>query len=726
MTRSGHHLASRTRDRWRRTLALIVSMVLCGALGLVGAPSATAASLPGGEYLYVALGDQVAVVNTATGAVAAQIGVPGADGALVTGPGNGMVYATSTAGVTVINALTATVVGSMTRPNGVYTSLAVAPDDTRLYALDAAAGLVDIFEPASRTLVGSVILGSASWADLVLVPQRSRLYVSAGSAASLAVIDTTTSMPADDISTTSPGQGMAPSPDGARVYVAEPNQAAPAASLIEAIDTTAGTLANTWGQSSAASDLAVSPSGTTLFAAGAVSPSLGLLVEVDASTGVAGRFAESPGSAFGTPVVSTDGGTLFVPQVALPSVLVVDTATFATSSFTVSAAPQAVTFVDLTTPVFGSAPAATFIVGVAQAFEVIAVGQPAPSLTVTGTLPAGVTFTDTGGGTGRLSGTATVPGVYPLTFTATNASGATVQQFTLTVPVPPGAPTITSLTAGDGSVQVAFAPGTAGSSPTTGYLVRATDFTEPSRGGQTAVGSTSPITVTGLTNEDAYTFTVTALSAGGDSPPSAASDRINVGIPGSITGTPPEGTVGVAYAFTFTVGGVPAPAVALDPSTTLPDGLRFDPGTATISGTPTAAGTTPISISARNGVGTGLFDGNLVIREAPVSEEPTPTPTPPTTPPPYHSPGPWLVKGWLAAAGVWGQVPLCWWASARHCACWPGSAKRCGTPAPGKDLAMLPQWLRSAVTSSGFFIDDRPWIPTSLARLRSWSTLGWS
>ena len=135
----------------------------------------------------------------------------------------------------------------MTRPNGVYTSLAVAPDGTRLYALDAAAGLVDIFEPASHTLVGSVILGSASWADLVLVPQRSRLYVSAGSAASLAVIDTTTSMPADDISTTSPGQGMAPSPDGARVYVAEPNQAAPAASLIEVIDTTAGTLVNTLG-----------------------------------------------------------------------------------------------------------------------------------------------------------------------------------------------------------------------------------------------------------------------------------------------------------------------------------------------------------------------------------------------------------------------------------------------------------------------------------------------
>ena len=121
-------------------------------------------------------------------------------------------------------------------------------------------------------------------------------------------------------------------------------------------------------------------------------------------------------------------------------------------------------------------------------------------------------------------------------------------------------------------------PGTAGSSPTTGYLVRATDFTDPSRGGQTALGSTSPVTVTGLTNTDAYTFTVTALSAGGDSPPSAASDRINVGIPGSITGTPPEGTVGRTYAFTFTVGGVPVPKVALNQSTQLPDGLSFNPG----------------------------------------------------------------------------------------------------------------------------------------------------
>ena len=63
----------------------------------------------------------------------------------------------------------------------------------------------------------------------------------------------------------------------------------------------------------------------------------------------------------------------------------------------------------------------------------------------------------------------------------------------------------------------------------------ATDTTTPANGGQTASGSASPITVTGLTNGDAYTFTVTAHNANGDSSASAASSAV---IPSNVPDAP--------------------------------------------------------------------------------------------------------------------------------------------------------------------------------------------
>ena len=53
-------------------------------------------------------------------------------------------------------------------------------------------------------------------------------------------------------------------------------------------------------------------------------------------------------------------------------------------------------------------------------------GYPAPTLTETGALPPGVTFTDNANGTATLAGTpaAGTQGSYPLTLSATNASGS--------------------------------------------------------------------------------------------------------------------------------------------------------------------------------------------------------------------------------------------------------------------------------------------------------------
>ena len=86
-------------------------------------------------------------------------------------------------------------------------------------------------------------------------------------------------------------------------------------------------------------------------------------------------------------------------------------------------------------PAFTSANNTTFTVGTAGNFSVTASGPPAPTITRSGALPTGVTFTD--GTTPRaLSGTPASgqAGTYPLTFTAANGTlpNAT-QNFTLTI-----------------------------------------------------------------------------------------------------------------------------------------------------------------------------------------------------------------------------------------------------------------------------------------------------
>lgn len=85
----------------------------------------------------------------------------------------------------------------------------------------------------------------------------------------------------------------------------------------------------------------------------------------------------------------------------------------------------------------------------------------------------------------------------------------------------PGAPTIGTATAGNGYATIAFsAPASDGGSGIANYTVTANP------GGATATGTTSAITISGLTNGTAYTFTVTATNGVGTSPASAASNSV--------------------------------------------------------------------------------------------------------------------------------------------------------------------------------------------------------
>ncbi|MBW6467354.1 MAG: hypothetical protein K0B06_12675, partial [Brevefilum sp.] len=111
-----------------------------------------------------------------------------------------------------------------------------------------------------------------------------------------------------------------------------------------------------------------------------------------------------------------------------------------TFTLTVVAAPTA--------PAITSGNNTTFMVGSSGTFTVTTTGYPTPTLSQTGGLPSGVTFTDIGDGTASLAGTpaAGTAGDYVIEITASNdVSPAATQTFTLTVVTEPTAPTITSV-----------------------------------------------------------------------------------------------------------------------------------------------------------------------------------------------------------------------------------------------------------------------------------------
>ena len=85
-------------------------------------------------------------------------------------------------------------------------------------------------------------------------------------------------------------------------------------------------------------------------------------------------------------------------------------------------------------PAITSANNATFTAGQAGSFTVTATGYPTPTLSVSGALPSGVTFTNNGDGTATISGTPTAGGVFTLTITASNGVNPNATQtFTLKV-----------------------------------------------------------------------------------------------------------------------------------------------------------------------------------------------------------------------------------------------------------------------------------------------------
>jgi hypothetical protein len=274
-------------------------------------------------------------------------------------------------------------------------------------------------------------------------------------------------------------------------------------------------------------------------------------------------------------------------------------------------------------PAVTSAGSATFTEGTQGTFTVTTTGSPTAAITESGALPSGVTLTDNGDGTATLAGTpaAGSKGSYPITITAANGAGSNAtRSFTITVnpaPVPPvitsaGAATFAVGSAGTFSVTTTGTPIATLSATSSPALPSGVTFKDNGNGTATLVG-TPP-----AGSQGTYTLTITAKNSTGTGT-QALILTVNSGLAITSASTA-TATSGKAFSFTMTTTGTPAPT--LTRVGTLPPGITFTAnanGTATLSGTPTAAakGPYPLTITAKNSSGTASQAFMLTVTNPP-------------------------------------------------------------------------------------------------------------
>ena len=234
--------------------------------------------------------------------------------------------------------------------------------------------------------------------------------------------------------------------------------------------------------------------------------------------------------------------------------------------------------------------------GTAYNQTLAATGDTPITWSIVGSLPDGLSLTgDT------ISGTPTAAGTFAFTVKAENSTGSDTKALSIKIDA---APTITTATLPDGTVNAAYSQTLAatGDTPITWSIVGSLPDGLSLSGG----------TISGTpTTAGTFNFTVKAVnSAGGDTKELS----IKISAPPTITTTAlADGKMNEPYSQTLAATGDASITWSIVGS--LPGGLSLSGGT--ISGTPTTAGTFNFTVKAENCAGSDTKELSIVIKPAP-------------------------------------------------------------------------------------------------------------
>ena len=381
-------------------------------------------------------------------------------------------------------------------------------------------------------------MGVGSYPQAVAVsPDGSRVYVANYGGDSVSVINTATNAVVATVSVGRRPSGVAVSPDGSRVYVPIED------SKVKVINTATNAVVATVGVGSYPEGVAVSPDGSRVYVANYYDDSVSV---INTATNAVVATVGVGSSPYGV-AVSPDGSRVYVSNYYDDSVSVINTATNAVvATVGVGSYPYGVAVGAGGSPVYvtNSEAASVSVLGASAS------APAAPtSLNVTpGSGSASVSFTAGADGGASISNyeyqlngagswvalspadtssPVAIPGLtngtaYTVKLRAVNTAGsgaASDASGSFTPRTVPGAPTISSVTAGDSTVSVAFTAGSTGGSSITGY-----EYQLNGSGSWFSLGTTSsPVAIPGLTNGTSYTVKLRAVNVAGSGAASDAS-----------------------------------------------------------------------------------------------------------------------------------------------------------------------------------------------------------
>lgn len=550
--------------------------------------------------------------------------------------------------VSVFDAVTLTVVATVpvgTRPF----PLAVSPDGTRVVVGNSGSNNASIIETAGHTVIATIPVGGNPY-GVAIDPTGLRAMMANYQSNDVSVIDLTTNTVRMTIPAGTNPSGVAYTPDGSHAYVT--NGGANSISVIDtATETVVATIANVgtspWG-------IVMNADGTRAYVANYSSANVSV-IDTTTNTVVLPRIAVGnqpvsigingdgswvytsnsgsdsvSGIALATGNVTTipvgvrpfcaafhpDGRRFYVQNAgngtAVGTMNVLDTMTN-TITATVPTAIYAGSFGNFVSP-FTPPGIPTHVMATAADTQVmVSFLEPAydggtPILSYTATCgsqsqtgPVGALVVS-----GLTNGIAVQCRVH-----ATNAkgSGADSAPITVTPASVPGAPTITQVVAGDGTVDVTFsAPASDGGAAISSYTATC---------GSAQASGASPLHVTGLTNGVPVTCTVHARNATGDGPESAPSPSVTPrGAPGAPSLDSHVRTA-TELRLSFTAPASDGGAAILDYTATCQPGALT--ATVTTAATPVVIGgideapAYTCTMTARNDVGTGTASNALTI-----------------------------------------------------------------------------------------------------------------